>query len=105
MPELDRLARERRSEGLRVFGISTEDEATQRNFETEVLSVDYPLLLPGAYADEVMPELFTETARYPAQLPDRPGRAAAPRRRAPTSLSTRSKRRVDRVLALPGAPR
>ena len=104
MPELDRLARERRSEGLRVFGISTEDEATQRNFETEVLSVDYPLLLPGAYADEVMPELFTETARYPANfLIDREGLLhPAPSTDQPFHALEAE---VDRVLALPGAPR
>ncbi len=74
MPELDRLARERGEDGLRVFGISTEDEATQRNFRSSVLSVGYPLLLPGALPAGVMPEIFTETARYPANfLIDRDG--------------------------------
>ena len=100
MPELDRLARERREDGLAVFGVSTEDEATQQRFRSEVLSVDYPLLLPGSLTGGVMPELFTETARYPANfLIDRQGLLhPAPSTDQPFSVLEAE---VDRVLALP----
>lgn len=74
MPELDRLARERAAEGLVVFGVSTEDGETQRAFREDEAPVDYPLLLPGAAADEVLPDIYTQTARYPANfLIDRRG--------------------------------
>lgn len=75
MPELDRLARERAAEGLVVFGISTEDGETQRAFREDEVPVDYPLLLPGAAADdEALPDIYTQTARYPANfLIDREG--------------------------------
>lgn len=76
MPELDRLARQRREEGFFVFGVSTEDEETQRAFRDNEVSVAYPLLLPDADAGEGggMPPIFTETARYPANfLIDREG--------------------------------
>lgn len=73
MPELDRLARERAPEGLVVFGVSTEDAETQRAFRENEVSVDYPLLLPGA-GGEAMPDIYTQTARYPANfLIDREG--------------------------------
>lgn len=74
MPELDRLARERGDQGFAVFGISTEDRATQDAFRREMVRVDYPLLLPGASTEEVLPDIYTETARYPANfLIDRDG--------------------------------
>ncbi len=75
MPELDRLAAEQADRGLVVFGISTEDEAVQRAFQDESVPVDYPLLLPGAPLEGgVMPPVFLETARYPANfLIDRDG--------------------------------
>ena len=70
MPELDRLARERRGDGFFVFGVSTEDEEIQRAFRENEVAVGYPLLLPGADAGEGggMPAIFTETVRYPANL-------------------------------------
>lgn len=70
MPELDRLAQERQGDGFFVFGVSTEDEATQRAFRENEVAVGYPLLLPGADAGEGggMPAIFTETVRYPANL-------------------------------------
>lgn len=74
MPELDRLAKERAREGFVVFGVSTEDEATQQTFRREMVSVDYPLLLPDGLEDGFVPDIFTETARYPANfLIDREG--------------------------------
>lgn len=76
MPELDRLARERRPDGFVVFGVSTEDEEVQRAFRENEVAVAYPLLLPGADTGEGggMPPIFTETARYPANfLIDREG--------------------------------
>ncbi len=74
MPELDRLAKERADQGFAVFGVSTEDAETQQKFRREMVSVDYPLLLPDALEDGVMPEIFSETARYPANfLIDRDG--------------------------------
>ncbi len=74
MPELDHLAARKADRGLVVFGISTEDEATQRTFRDESVPVDYPLLLPGALDGGVMPSVFLETARYPANfLIDRDG--------------------------------
>ena len=104
MPELDRLARERADEGFAVFGISTEEESVQQGFRSEVLSVDYPLLLPGALADGEMPEIFTETARYPANfLIDRAGLLhPAPSTDQPFAALEAE---VERVLALPaGSP-
>ena len=101
MPELDRLARERNEAGLVVFGISTEEESVQQGFRNDVLSVDYPLLLPGVLEDGVMPGIFTETARYPANfLIDRDGLLRpAPSTDQPFHVLEAE---VDRVLALPG---
>ena len=101
MPELDRLAEERRDEGLVVFGISTEEEAIQQGFQSDVLSVDYPLLLPGVLPDGVMPDIFTQTARYPANfLVDREGLLhPAPSTDQPFQVLEAE---VDRVLARPG---
>ena len=74
MPELDRLSREWRNDGFVVLGISTEEESVQQSFRKDVLSVAYPLLLPNALADGFVPDIFTETARYPANfLIDRDG--------------------------------
>lgn len=104
MPELDRLARDRADDGFLVYGISTEEEAVQQGFRRDVLSVDYPLLLPEALEDGVMPDIFTETARYPANfLIDRDGLLhPAPSTDQPFEVLEAE---VDRVLALPaGTP-
>ncbi|MCY3745624.1 MAG: TlpA disulfide reductase family protein [Acidobacteria bacterium] len=104
MPELDRLARERAEAGFLVYGISTEEEAIQQDFRRDVLSVDYPLLLPGALENGVMPDIFIETARYPANfLIDRDGLLhPAPSTDQPFEVLEAE---VDRVLALPaGTP-
>ena len=104
MPELDRLARERADEGFLVYGVSTEEEAVQQDFRREVLSLDNPLLLPGALENGVMPDIFVETARYPANfLIDREGLLhPAPSTDQPFEVLEAE---VDRVLALPaGAP-
>jgi peroxiredoxin len=70
MPELDELYQTRRDRGFIVFGLSTEDLATQQNFAENTLSVSYPLLtLEGE-----VPEIYRTTARYPANfLIDRKG--------------------------------
>jgi len=70
MRELDRLYRERKDQGLMVFGLSTEDADAQRAV-AERLSVTYPLLtIQGA-----VPDIYRATARYPANfLIDREGR-------------------------------
>ncbi len=74
MPELDRIATEKADRGFVVFGISTEDEETQRTFRDDLTPVRYPLLLPGALEGEEIPPVFLETARYPANfLIDREG--------------------------------
>ena len=74
MPELDRLAKERADQGFQVFGISTEDEEVQQTFRRDMVQVDYPLLLPEALEDGFVPDIFTQTARYPANfLIDREG--------------------------------
>ena len=104
MPELDRLARDRADDGFLVYGISTEEEAVQQGFRRDVLSVDYPLLLPAALEDGVMPDIFVETARYPANfLIDREGLLhPAPSTDQPFEVLEAE---VDRVLALPaGTP-
>lgn len=104
MPELDRLARERGKDGLVVFGISTEEESVQQGFRAEVVSVDYPLLVPDALPQGAMPNIFTDTARYPANfLIDRDGLLhPAPSTDQPFQVLEAE---VDRVLGLPrGAP-
>jgi thiol-disulfide isomerase/thioredoxin len=74
MPELDELYRERKDQGLVVYGLSTEDVDTQLDFEKNVLSVSYPLLT----VDGNVPEIYKTTARYPANyLIDREGRLQA----------------------------
>jgi len=70
MPELDRLYRSRRRDGLVVFGLSTEDLELQTRF-TQNVAVSYPLLTTSGE----VPDLYSETARYPANfLIDRNGR-------------------------------
>jgi peroxiredoxin len=70
MPELDRLRKEGASEGLVVLGLSMEDIETQRKFAQEEVRVGYPLLAPTGD----IPEIFSTTARYPANfLIDREG--------------------------------
>jgi peroxiredoxin len=71
MPKLDRLYRERNSQGLVVFGLSTEDLDVQRTFVQERLSVSYPLLT----ASGNVPDMYRSVQRYPATfLIDRAGR-------------------------------
>lgn len=71
MPDLDRLYQDRKDEGLMVFGLSTEDVETQREFATNEVSVSYPLLT----VEGDVPEVYRTTARYPANfLIDRQGR-------------------------------
>ena len=104
MPELDRLAGERAGDGLLVYGISTEEEAIQQGFRSDVLSVDYPLLVPEALEDGIVPDIFTQTARYPANfLIDRDGLLhPAPSTDQPFAVLEAE---VDRVLSLPaGTP-
>lgn len=73
MPDLDRLYQERRDEGLMIFGISTEDLSTQRDF-SQKLKVSYPLLT----VEGEVPEIYSQTARYPANfLIDRKGKLQA----------------------------
>ena len=102
MPELDRLAGERAAEGFFVYGISTEEEAIQQDFRSQVLSVDYPLLLPGSLEGELIPDIYLETARYPANfLIDRDGLLhPAPSTDQPFAVLEAE---VDRLLALPAA--
>jgi peroxiredoxin len=70
MPKLDRLYRDRKDQGLSVFGLSTEDLELQRNFRERV-AVSYPLLTVSG----TMPELYRSIQRYPANfLIDRQGR-------------------------------
>jgi peroxiredoxin len=70
MPKLDRLYRERKDQGLMVFGISDEDVPTQQKFVQQI-PVTYPLLtLSGT-----VPSLYRDIAQYPAIfLVDRKGR-------------------------------
>ena len=70
MPKLDRLYRDRREQGLVVFGLSDEDVNTQRKFVQQV-PVSYPLLT----IQGTIPSLYRDIARYPAVfLIDRHGR-------------------------------
>jgi peroxiredoxin len=70
MPKLDRLYRDRKSQGFLVFGLSDETVEVQRKF-VEQVPVSYPLLtLRGE-----VPNLYRDIARYPAIfLIDRQGR-------------------------------
>lgn len=70
MPKLDRLYRDRKDQGLMVFGISDEPVAVQQKFLLDV-PVTYPLLT----LDGGVPSLYRDIARYPAVfLIDRQGR-------------------------------
>ncbi len=70
MPKLDKLYRERKTEGLIVFGMSDESIETQQKFLQQV-PVSYPLLLSTGQ----VPSLYRDIARYPAIfLIDRQGR-------------------------------
>jgi peroxiredoxin len=69
MPELDRLYREHKDEGLVVFGLSDEDAATQKKC-LQKIPVSYPLL---TYKGEI-PALYRQVAAYPTTfLIDRQG--------------------------------
>ena len=70
MPDLERLYQSRKDDGFMIFGLSTEDVPTQQKFAEEV-TVSYPLLT----IDGDVPDLYSQTARYPANfLIDRNGR-------------------------------
>jgi peroxiredoxin len=70
MPDLERLYQSRKDDGFMIFGLSTEDVPTQQKFADEVV-VSYPLLT----IDGDVPEIYSQTARYPANfLIDRNGR-------------------------------
>ena len=70
MPRLDRLYKERKDQGLMVFGLSDEDVDLQQKY-VEQISVSYPLLT----AKGKVPKLYRDIARYPAIfLIDRRGR-------------------------------
>lgn len=70
MPKLDRLYRERKSQGFVVFGLSDEAVGVQKKFVQQV-PVSYPLLTLSGN----VPGLYRDIARYPAIfLIDRSGR-------------------------------
>ena len=70
MPKLDRLYRDRQSQGFVVFGLSDESVEQQQKF-LEHVPVSYPLLTVSGK----IPELYRDIARYPAIfLIDRQGR-------------------------------
>lgn len=70
MPDLERLYQARKDDGFMIFGLSTEDVATQQKFAEEVF-VSYPLLT----VEGDVPEIYSQTARYPANfLIDRNGK-------------------------------
>lgn len=70
MPDLERLYQARKDDGFMIFGLSTEDVATQQKFAEEVF-VSYPLLT----IEGDVPEIYSQTARYPANfLIDRNGK-------------------------------
>jgi peroxiredoxin len=94
MPDLDELYRDRRDRGFIVFGLSTEDVATQRSFAESTVSVSYPLLT----IEGDVPEIYRTTARYPANfLIDRVGRLTpAPSTERPFEELVA---KVDRLLA------
>jgi thiol-disulfide isomerase/thioredoxin len=96
MPLLDELYRERREQGLVVFGISTEEVAAQREFAAANLDISYALLSP----EGDIPEIYRTQARYPANyLIDRHGRLTpAPSTDRPFEELVA---RVDELLAEP----
>jgi peroxiredoxin len=71
MPDLNRLYKKRKQEGLIVFGISTEDAELQRKFVNEQIHVTYPLLTINGN----VPTMYVDIQRWPALfLIDRQGR-------------------------------
>jgi thiol-disulfide isomerase/thioredoxin len=96
MPLLDKLYRERREQGLVVFGISTEEVAVQREFAASTIDVSYTLLSP----EGDIPEIYRTQARYPANyLIDRQGQfTPAPSADRPFEELVE---RVDELLAVP----
>jgi peroxiredoxin len=70
MPKLDGLYREKKDQGLVVFGLSEESADAQRKF-IERVPVSYPLLTNSGQ----IPDVYREIVRYPAMfLVDREGR-------------------------------
>jgi thiol-disulfide isomerase/thioredoxin len=70
MPELDKLYKDRKDQGLVVFGLSDEGAATQQRFLAKV-PVSYPMLTMSSG----VPDFYRDVARYPATyLMDRDGR-------------------------------
>lgn len=61
MPDLDKLYREKKSQGLVVFGISDESIDVQKKFLTEI-PVSYPLLAQSGQ----IPALYRDIVKYPA---------------------------------------
>src|SRR5207244_11120661 len=71
MPALDEMYQKRKSEGLIVFGVSTEDAEVQQKFIKEQLRVSYPLLTVSGN----VPSLYRDVERWPTIfLVDRKGR-------------------------------
>lgn len=96
MPELDRLYRDRKDQGLMVFGLSDEPAVVQDAF-LRVVPVSYPLLT----LDGNVPAIYRDIARYPAIfLIDRQGRLQpAP---GPDEPFASLEAAVDTLLAQPG---
>ena len=70
MPKLNALYEARKDQGLVVFGISDENENTQKQY-LERVPVTYPLLT----TEGQLPDLYRDIARYPALfLVDRSGK-------------------------------
>lgn len=61
MPKLDHLYRERKDQGLVVFGLSDEDVMVQQKYLQQI-PVSYPLLTVKGN----VPRLYRDIARYPA---------------------------------------
>ena len=70
MPELEQLYKDRKDQGLVVFGLSDEAAAIQQRFLAKV-PVSYPMLTMSSG----VPDFYRDIARYPATyLIDRDGR-------------------------------
>lgn len=70
MPELDLLYRERKDQGLVVFGLSDQEIGMQRKF-LQKTAVSYPMLT----MNDGVPAFYRDVARFPASfLIDRDGR-------------------------------
>jgi peroxiredoxin len=71
MPQLDELYKDRKGDGLVVFGLSTEEVELQQKFVKEQVTVSYPLLTINGN----VPGLYRDVQRWPALfLVDRKGR-------------------------------